>query len=111
MTKAFLRTESAVALAAERLAKRRGEAGSKEFVWKPLEGSPIKWWTSVVCRSDQCVGVTRLAVDVILESLQQHEGWVPMPRPATTRRSEGEFTRDKAHREARGARKHALIRA
>ncbi|NYG45378.1 DNA-binding transcriptional LysR family regulator [Bradyrhizobium sp. IAR9] len=80
MTKALLRTESAVAIVAERLAKRSGEAGSKEFIWKPLEGSPLHWWSSVICRANECVGLTRVAVDVILASLQQHEGWVPMPR-------------------------------
>ncbi|MCA6113030.1 LysR family transcriptional regulator [Bradyrhizobium cenepequi] len=111
MTKAFLRTESAVALAAERLAKRRGEAGSKEFIWKPLEGSPIHWWTSVVCRSDDCAGLTRLAVDVIFAALQQHENWVPLPRPAIGRRSEAEFRRNKAHRPMLGARKHSVTQA
>ncbi|WP_271605558.1 LysR family transcriptional regulator [Bradyrhizobium sp. CCBAU 11434] len=111
MTKAFLRTESAVSLAAERLAKRRGEASSKEFVWRPLEGAPIHWWTSVVCRSDECVGLTRVAVDVLVASLQQHEGWVPMSRPAIGRRTEGQFTRHKAHPSTRGSQKRALIRA
>ncbi|RXG85836.1 LysR family transcriptional regulator [Bradyrhizobium zhanjiangense] len=101
MTAAFLRTESAVTLATERLLKRRGEAGSKEFIWRPLEGSPIHWWTSVVCRSDEYVGLTRLAVDVIFAALQQHENWVPMPRPAVVRQSEGEFTRHKLTRQRR----------
>lgn len=85
MVKAFLRTELAVALATERLVKRRVGA---EFVWKPLEGSPIHWWTSVVCRQDECVGLTRVAVDVIFASLQKYENWVPMPRPASVRRTE-----------------------
>lgn len=111
MTKAFLRTESAVALAAERLAKRRGESGPREFIWRPLEGSPIHWWTSVVCRSDEYVGLRRVAVDVISASLQQHENWVPMPRPAISRRPETESTRHRAHRATRGPRKRATSRA
>ncbi|QQO23698.1 LysR family transcriptional regulator [Bradyrhizobium diazoefficiens] len=82
MTEAFLRLESAVALASERLAKRRFAAGSKELIWRRLEGSPIHWWTSVVCRSNECIGLTRVAVDVTYASLQQHENWVSMPRPA-----------------------------
>ncbi|WP_439406551.1 LysR family transcriptional regulator [Bradyrhizobium sp. DASA03076] len=94
MTQALLSTESAVTLVPERLLRRRGEAGSKEFIWRPLEGSPIHWWTSVVCRSDECVGLTRVAVDVIFASLQQHEGWVPMPRPVSARVGETEFTPD-----------------
>jgi DNA-binding transcriptional LysR family regulator len=80
MTAALLRTESAVTLATERLLARRGEAGSKELAWRPLEGSPVHWWTSVVCRSDEYVGLTRVAVDVVSASLQQYENWVPMPR-------------------------------
>jgi DNA-binding transcriptional LysR family regulator len=80
MTAALLRTESAVTLATERLLARRGDAGSKEFTWRPLEGSPIHWWTSVVCRSHEYVGLTRVAADVVFASLQQYENWVPMPR-------------------------------
>lgn len=72
----LLKTESAVALVPE----RRVDAGSKGFVWRPLEGSPVHRWASVVCRSDEYVGITRLAVDVILASLQQHENWLPIPR-------------------------------
>ncbi|SPP98082.1 LysR family transcriptional regulator [Bradyrhizobium vignae] len=111
MTKTFLRTESGVVLAVERLAKRRGEAGSEEFVWRPLEGSPIHWWTSVVCRSDEYVGLTRVAVDSLFTSLQQHENWVPMPRPAIARRSETELIRHKPRHAARGGRKRAVRRA
>ncbi|MGY4257725.1 DNA-binding transcriptional LysR family regulator [Bradyrhizobium sp. USDA 4516] len=81
MTAAFLRTESAVTFATERVLNRSGNAGSKDFTWRPLEGSPIHWWTSVVCRSNEYVGLTRLAVDVTFAALQQHEDWVPMPRP------------------------------
>ncbi|QQO23728.1 LysR family transcriptional regulator [Bradyrhizobium diazoefficiens] len=96
MAKAFLRTEFAVALAPEWLAKRRSETASKEFVWRPLEGAPIHWWTSVVCRADEYVGVTRVAVDVTYAAVQQYEKWVPMPRPAIGRRSDADFVRHKA---------------
>ncbi|WP_430641821.1 LysR family transcriptional regulator [Bradyrhizobium macuxiense] len=95
MTKAFLSADSAVVLATERLLKRRGEAGSKQFVWRPLEGSPIHWWTSVVCRSNESVGITRLAVNVIFAALQQYEDWIPMPRPTRAGPCEREFTMHK----------------
>ena len=97
MTAALLRTESAVTLATERLLARRGDAGSKEFAWRPLEGSPIHWWTSVVCRSDEYVGLTRLATDVVFASLQQHENWVPMARAVTRARSGKVQARHKAN--------------
>ncbi|MCK1516093.1 LysR family transcriptional regulator [Bradyrhizobium sp. 190] len=111
MTKALLRIESAVAIVPERLTKRRREAGPKEYIWRPLEGSPIHWWTSVVCRSDECVGLTRVAFDVIFGSLQEHENWVPMPRPVIGRRSDARLARHRAHRTARVARKQAFNRA
>lgn len=38
---AFLRTESALALAEERPSKRSGEAVLKKLFWRSLEGSPI----------------------------------------------------------------------
>ncbi|WFU31358.1 LysR family transcriptional regulator [Bradyrhizobium brasilense] len=98
MTAAFLKTQCAVTLAAALLLKRRGESGTKEFIWKPLEGSPIHWWTSVVCRSDECIGLTRVVVDVIFDCLQQHEHWVRMPRPTTSRSGKGKL-------------KHKLVRA
>ncbi|WP_076867159.1 LysR family transcriptional regulator [Bradyrhizobium mercantei] len=85
MTAAFLKTQSAVTLAAAPLLKRRGEAGTKEFVWRPLEGAPIYWWTSVVCRADEYVGVTRVAVDGIFDCLQKHENWLPVPPPTSSR--------------------------
>ncbi|MFK4719169.1 DNA-binding transcriptional LysR family regulator [Bradyrhizobium niftali] len=108
MAKAILRTESAVALASERLAKRRGE--TEEFVWKPLEGTPIRWWTSVVCRSDEFAGLKRMAVEVISASLQQHENWVPMPRPAKGRRGVTQLRIDAPHSATRGAPKRAASR-
>ncbi|WP_439360393.1 LysR family transcriptional regulator [Bradyrhizobium sp. DASA03007] len=77
----LLMTEQAVTLAAQRLLKRSGQAGSGELIWRPLEGSPIHWWTSVACRSHEWGPVTQLAMSVILESLQQHEQWLPMTRP------------------------------
>ncbi|MHB0773009.1 LysR family transcriptional regulator [Bradyrhizobium sp. 1.29L] len=81
MTAALLKTEGAVILIAERLLEWRAETGSKEFVWKPLEDSPVRWWVSAVCRSDEYSGIHRMAVDVIVASLQQHENWTPMARP------------------------------
>lgn len=100
MMGAILRTESAVTLSPERLATRRRETGAREFIWKPLEGSPIHWWTSVVCRSDEYVGLRRLAVDIVFDSLQQHECWAPMARPAIGRGfgPEVQFTNDKPRR-------------
>lgn len=111
MTKAFLSTESAVALAVERLAKRRSDPGLKEFIWKPLEGTPIHWWISVVCRSDEYVGLTRVAVDVIFASLLQRENWVPMPRSGVGRRREAEPTRNKASQTTRSTRRRTMTPA
>lgn len=110
MAKAILSTEAAVALASERLAKRRGGAESQEFIWRPLEGTPIRWWTSVVCRSDEFAGLKRMAVDVISASLQQHENWIPMPRPAKGRRGETQLRIDRPHSATRGAPKRAASR-
>lgn len=87
MTAELLITEQAVMIAAERLLKRRGQAGTGELIWKPLDGSPIHWWTSVVCRSQECGRLTRMAMSIILDSLQQHEHWIPMPRPGSKRRA------------------------
>jgi len=87
MTGPLLKTNFAVTLLAERLFRQKGEAGSKGFIWRPLEGSPIRWWTSVVRRPDGSAGLTRLAVDIISAALQMHEGWTSMPLPVGTRRS------------------------
>ena len=81
MTAALLTAESAVTFATERLLRRRGQAGSGELVWKPLAGEPIRWWTSAVCRANDWDRLTQLAVGVIEEALQKHEGWVPLERP------------------------------
>lgn len=93
MVKAYLRTELAVAIATERLVRRRVGA---EFIWRPLEGSPLHWWTSVVCRSDECIGLTRVAIDVINDSLQKFENWIPMARPAAGRSTEAISKRKKS---------------
>jgi DNA-binding transcriptional LysR family regulator len=92
LTASLLINEQAVTFVREKLLKRRGVSGSGELVWKPLEGTPIIWWTSAVCRAQDWDRSTRLAMGVISESLQEHEQWVPMPRPGgkagaiTTRR-------------------------
>lgn len=82
LTAPILINEQAITLVREKLLKRRGQAGSGELVWKPLEGTPIVWWTSAVCRAQDWDRRMGLAMSVISESLQQHEQWVPMPRPA-----------------------------
>ncbi|MGY2812025.1 DNA-binding transcriptional LysR family regulator [Bradyrhizobium sp. USDA 4506] len=85
-TAALLTTEQAVTITTEKQLKRRGQAGSGELTWKPLAGSPLHYWTSAVCRSQNWDRLTRLAVAAILDSLQEHENWVPMPRPVAKRR-------------------------
>lgn len=89
MTVAWLMTEQAVTFAAEGALKRRGPAGTGELIWKPFEGAPIHWWISTAQRSQDCDPLSQLAVDVILESLQQHDHWVPMPRPAAKHSAAG----------------------
>lgn len=86
-TAALLTTEQAVTFTTERHLKRRGQGGSGELTWKPLVGSPLHCWTSAVCRSQNWDRLTRLAVNAILDSLQEHESWVPMPRPGVKRPS------------------------
>lgn len=86
LTAPILLNEQAVTFVREKLLKRRGQSGSGELVWRPLEGTPIIWWTSAVCRAQDWDRSTRLAMGVISESLQQHEKWVPMPRPGTSKR-------------------------
>jgi DNA-binding transcriptional LysR family regulator len=85
MTAVLLVTHQAVAFATERLLKRRGHTGSGELTWKPLEGTPIHWWTSAVCRTEDWDRLTRMAVNIITDALQQNEHWMPLPRPATKR--------------------------
>ncbi|MBE7416809.1 MAG: LysR family transcriptional regulator [Ideonella sp.] len=82
LTTNLLINEQAVTFVRKALLKRRGEGGTGELLWKPLAGSPLVWWSSAVCRTQDWGQPTRLALDAISESLQQHEGWVPMPRPA-----------------------------
>jgi DNA-binding transcriptional LysR family regulator len=48
-----------------------------ELIWKPLIGEPLHWWTSVVCRRNERDPLTRLAIQVMLRALQQHDHWVP----------------------------------
>jgi DNA-binding transcriptional LysR family regulator len=86
MTAALLTSQEAVTFTTERHLRRRGQAGSGELTWKALEGSPIHWWTSAVCRSYDWDRLSRLAVNVILDSLQQHEQWTPMARPGGGKR-------------------------
>lgn len=85
MTAALLTSESAVSFTTERLLKRRGHDGSRELVWKALEGEPLHWWTSAVCRASEWGPTTRAAVNIILEALQTHEGWLPKARPLSFR--------------------------
>lgn len=80
-TVALLKTEAAVMFAPERLIKRRGQSGTKELVWLPLDGSPLHWWTSVVCKASALVGTVRYATDVVAGSMQKLEAWQPMSRP------------------------------
>ncbi|MFT3821474.1 MAG: LysR family transcriptional regulator [Rubrivivax sp.] len=77
----LLVNENAVTFVREKLLMRRGQSGTGELVWRPLEGSPILWWTSAMCRAQDWNPSTRLAMNVISQSLQEREQWVPMARP------------------------------
>ncbi len=77
MTAPLLMAESAVTLATEHVLKRRGHGGSGELVWKPLSGKTLYWRTSAVWRNHDTDPLTQLAVEVLLEALQQHEHWQP----------------------------------
>lgn len=89
MTAGFLTAESAVTFAPERLLRRRGQGGTGEFAWRPIEGEPVRTWTSAVCRRSDWDPLTRLAVTELLDSLQAHERWVPNPRPRVPRQRSG----------------------
>jgi len=81
LTTTLLINEQAVTFVREKLLQRRGASGSGELVWKPLQGTPIVWWVSAVCRVQNWDRSTRLAMGAISEALQEHEHWMPMPRP------------------------------
>lgn len=80
ITATLLSTEQAVSLTTERFVRRRGHAGTRECVWRPLRGNPIHWWTSAACREDEYSGATRTAIGVILDMLREMEDWLPIPR-------------------------------
>lgn len=79
MTAALLIAESAVTLTTQRILRRRGHGGLRELVWKKLDGEPIHWKTSAVCRSNDHDPLTALAMDVVIEALQSHEQWESEP--------------------------------
>jgi DNA-binding transcriptional LysR family regulator len=81
MTATFLRTGSSVMLTTGQHLKRRGEAGSRELVWRPLKGNPIYWWTSVVCRQEEYGGPIKTTASLLCNALRQREHWVAQPRP------------------------------
>jgi DNA-binding transcriptional LysR family regulator len=85
MTAALLTAEAAVTFTPERLLRRRGQSGTGELTWKPLEGDPVRTWTSAVCRRSDWDPLTRRAVTEVLAALEAHERWVPSPRPAGRR--------------------------
>src|SRR5262249_8667113 len=76
---ALLMNPQAITFTPEWLLKRSGP-GTDELAWKPLEGSPLHQWTSVVCRSHQWDALTRTAMDAVMSALQQHDKWAAMPR-------------------------------
>lgn len=94
MGRAMLKTEMAVAFAAERPGSKGQDQTRKEFVWKPIEESLIHWWTSVACRLELNVGPVRRAFDKLVIALQQHENWVKLERPASALHYTGETERD-----------------
>jgi DNA-binding transcriptional LysR family regulator len=81
MTVALLATEQAVSFIVERLVKRRGQKGTGELLWIPIEDTPLYCWTSAVCRTDDRDRLTQMTISVILDALKKHEGWIPMARP------------------------------
>lgn len=77
----LLLNENAITFVRERLLMRRGQSGTGELVWRPLEGPPLLWWTAAMCRAQDWNPSIRLAMNVISQSLQEHEQWVPTARP------------------------------
>jgi DNA-binding transcriptional LysR family regulator len=79
------------------LAKQRQLAGGM-LVWRPLEGSPMHRWKSMVCRLHEWDQLKRLAFRIIGNSLQRHEHSVPLPRPTL-----GRGRRPRKHRDTQSA--------
>lgn len=81
---ALLVEPRAISFTAEWLLKRSG-SGLEGFTWKSLDGSPLHQWTSAACRSHQWNGLTRGAMETVINALQKHDRWAPMTRPALKR--------------------------
>lgn len=76
ITSTLLHTEQAVSLTTQRFLRRRGTDGTREIVWRPLEGDPIHWWTSAVCREDEYSSATKTAMEIVLSTLCEKEHWL-----------------------------------
>lgn len=82
MNTAHVMDPHAIALTCEWLLLRSDPDKSRDLAWRPLEGEPLHQWTSAVCRSQQWDAMTRGAISIICSALQQHDKWVPTPRPS-----------------------------
>jgi DNA-binding transcriptional LysR family regulator len=80
--KNYLQNDMAVTLLVERKGRKSSSSKqSSEFVWRPLEGNPIHWWTSVVYRSFDRSRKLKMIAYIIDDCLRTAENWVGLRRP------------------------------
>ena len=90
MMKAFLKSETAVTFIQEVKGRRLQKARpGDEFVWRPLHGDPVCWWTSLACRKGEDNRTIKKVFGLIEELLCATEGWKPMPRPPDLMHGDG----------------------
>lgn len=81
MMKLYLENDLAVTLMTERKGRKPSMSRKSDFVWRPIEGTPVRWWTSVVYRAhDSSTGLKRIA-QIVDSCLQTSEYWERLPRP------------------------------
>lgn len=64
--------------AAVRAVNRSGDGGAG-LVWRPIAGSPFRWWTSVVRRREDHGATTAAAERMILAALERLDHWERRP--------------------------------
>jgi len=87
MTAALLTAERAVAFATPTLLANPAFSGYRELSWRPIEDEPLNWRTVAVCPVHDRDPATREAMGLVLDLLQLHDRWVPVPRNRNSPRS------------------------
>ena len=84
MTAGLLISDAAVTFRPA-IALRPSRTGGKasDLIWKPLDGEPLRWWTSVVRRETATDPLTKKTVQAILRALEKYDQWKRLPSRAT----------------------------